>query len=524
MTGSRGGIGRVAAASMLLAALGCGTTVQGASSAGTGAGPATTDSSLRTGAAGSTSPGSREAGGSAGLAPAIQSAPPDVPLGSSRTPTATDAGTSGRAALAANGPGVTTTTLTVGVAYLQNANEANAAIGGKGIEVGDPTLQAKIIVDDLNRRGGIAGRKVVPLFFGVDPQSSQTYAAEAQAECTYFTEDHKVLAVIDGTQAVGSLARPCLEQHHVAFVADNSVVISDVVPHEFDPDSILWSRLFAALVPSLTRQGWFSPWNKTTGTGDGTTKAKIGIVTADRPALNRALDHVLLPLLRAAGYRVDPADVYRITPPGGFSDDGSTVAAIQSAVLKFNSDGVDHVVLTDGNGSISLLFNNYAYSQHYFPRYGGSTGNFWQTLLAAGDIQPATLAGSMGIAWMPMIDLPYHDGDGDYPNSERRRCLGLMRAQGQAATSATVAASQLVACDAFWLLQSALRTDVRRPVNTNVLLDRVDALGGGFQPGLALADSFAPHHHDGVGAGYDMSFGTTCGCYSYHGPQHTMTS
>jgi ABC-type branched-subunit amino acid transport system substrate-binding protein len=424
----------------------------------------------------------------------------------------------------ANGPGVTATTVTIGVAHFQNANEANAAIGGKGIDVGDPTLQARIIVDDLNRHGGIAGRKVVALFFAVDPQSSSTYAAEAQAECTYFTEDHKVFAVIDGTQAVGSLARPCLEQHDVAFVSDNSVVISDVVAHEFDPDSILWSRLFAALVPSLSRQGWFGPWNKTTGSGDSTAKTKIGIVTADRPALDRAVDRVLLPLFRAAGYPVDPADIYRITPPAGFGDNGSTVAAIQSAVLKFNADGVDHVVLTDGNGSISLLFNNYAYSQHYFPRYGGSTGNFWQTLLTAGNIQPATLAGSMGIGWMPMLDLPYHDGDGAYSNAARHRCLAIMRAQGQAATSATVAASQLVACDAFWLLQFALRGDVGQPVSSAVLLARVNSLRGSFPPGLALGDYFAPGRHDGVGAGYDMSFSPGCGCYAYHGARRTMTA
>jgi hypothetical protein len=192
-------------------------------------------------------------------------------------------------------------------------------------------------------------------------------------------------------------------------------------------------------------------------------------------------------------------------------------------VLRFNSDGVDHVVLTDGNGSISLLFNNYAYSQHYFPRYGGSTGNFWQTLLDAGRIQPATLAGSMGIAWMPMLDLPYHSGDGAYPNTERRRCLGLMRAQGQAATSATIAASQLVACDAFWLLQFALRGDATRVVNSDVLLDRVNRLGSTFEPGLALGDYFGPNRQDGVGVGYDMSFGTACGCYSYRGPRQAMS-
>jgi hypothetical protein len=519
MTRTRIALGRIAVACLLLAAVGCGTTVS-----------APTSPAAEAAAAGR--PGSLSVGPGGPSSSAAAGAPSGVEQGASSPESAVSRqvsggfppGASAAGPAAASGPGVTPTTITIGVAYFQNANEANAAIGGKGIEVGDPTLQARVIVDDLNRQGGIAGRRVVPLFFPVDPQSSSTYAAQAQAECVHFTEDHKVFAVIDGTQAVGSLARPCLEQRNVVFVSDNSVVISDVVAHEFDPDSILWSRLFAALVPSLSRQGWFTPWNKTTGSSSSTSRARIGIVTADRPALNRAVDHVLLPLFRAAGYPVDPADVYRITPPGGFGDNGATVAAIQSAVLRFNADGVDHVVLTDGNGSISLLFNNYAYSQRYFPRYGGSTGNFWQSLLAAGSIQPATLVGSMGIGWMPMLDLPYRDRDGAYPNPQRRRCLAIMRAQGQTATSATVAASQLVACDAFWLLEFALRGHARQPVNRTVLLDRINGLRGAFQPGLAVSDYFAPQRHDGVGAGYDMAYGDACGCYAYHGPRRTMTA
>jgi hypothetical protein len=521
---SVGSVGRAAAVALLLATAGCGTTVRGANSAA--------GSSDALGASGSAGSGARVAAGSTGTGPGTANglgatAPATSPGGGGSTIAVSQSGgreTGPTAGVAGNGPGVTKTSISIGVAYFQNANQANAAIGGKGIDVGDPTQQARIIVADLNRHGGIAGRKVVPLFFGVDPQSADTYAAEAQAECVYFTEDHKVFAVIDGTQAVGTMARPCLEQHGVAFLTDNSVVVSDVTAHEYDPDSVVWSRLFGAMVPSLSRQAWFTPWNRATGTGGATTPARIGIVTADRPALNRAVDGVLLPLLRAAGHPVDKSDVYRISPPGGFSDDGSTVAAIQSAVLRFNADGVDHVILTDSNGSISLLFNNYAYSQHYFPRYGGSTGNFWQTLLAAGDIQPATLAGSVAIGFMPMLDLPYTAGDGPRSNASRHRCLALMRAEGAGATSATVAASQLVECDAFWLLHDALRSQVAATVSSRTLLDRIDGLGKAFTPGLAIGDHFAAARHDGVAAGYDMSFDSGCGCYSYHGPLRTLGS
>src|SRR5206468_2460344 len=79
-------------------------------------------------------------------------------------------------AVSADGPGVTPTTVSIGVAYFENANAANAAIGGKGVKLSDPTPTAKAIVADINKHGGIAGRKVLPLFWGVDPQSSTPYA------------------------------------------------------------------------------------------------------------------------------------------------------------------------------------------------------------------------------------------------------------------------------------------------------------------------------------------------------------
>jgi hypothetical protein len=499
---------------LVCALAGCGTTVSG---------QAARTLDARSGGVGG--PGPIAVVGGAGAASGGASSTGQGSTGGVGLPAQRDAAASASGgvggAVDANGPGVTATTIAIGVAYFQNANAANSAIGGKGIQVSDPTATARAIVGDVNGHGGIGGRRVVPLFFSVDPQSATPYANEAQAECSYFAEDHKVLAVIDGTQAVGSLARPCLQQHGVAFITDNSVVVSSLTANEVDPDTIVWARLFATLVPSLARQGWFGGWDKTTGSA-GVGRARTGIVTADQPALNRAVDQVLIPSLRREGYAPASDDVIRIAPPSGFSDDAATVAAIDNAALKLNADGVDHVILTDSNGSISLLFNNYAYSQHYLPRYGGSSGNFWQSLLAAGDIQPQTLAGAQGIGWSPVLDLPYSGGDGPLPNATRGHCLAVMRAAGQPPTSATVAASELVACDAFSLLRTALAG--LATINEATLFDRVDGIGGAFQPGLSVADAFTSGQHDGIAAGYDFAFDSSCGCFAYHGTRQTFAA
>jgi len=211
-----------------------------------------------------------------------------------------------------------------------------------------------------------------------------------------------------------------------------------------------------------------------------------------------------------------------MAPPEPMAADGATVAAIDNAALKLNSDGVDHVILTDANGSISLLFNNYAYSQHYFPRYGGSSGNLWQTLLAAGDLQPQTLHGAIGVGFAPILDLPYKTGRGPFPNATRDRCVAIMRGAGAAPTSASVEASQLAACDAFFLLQRALPSATA--VNAARLMHAVAALGDAFQPGLALGDHFDPTQQDGIGRSTDMAFATDCVCFRYHGPTRRLAA
>lgn len=505
----------------LVLTAGCGSTVSGATSA------AATDQAGNAQGLGSAPDGSATADPSTGFAPA------GIPDG--RGPAA---GTSGRPAqpgsglafsgpnapgattrtTVADGPGVTAKTITIGISYYQSAKEANAAFGGKGLDFGDPVAGTRVLVNDINARGGIAGRKVLPLFYAVDPQSKSTYAAEAQAACTYFTEDHKVFAVIDGTPAAD--ARACLQKHGVA-VLSGKLIGADIAPNEIDAYTARLDRMFTALVPALVQQNWFSPWDRTTAQ-PGVTKAKTGIVTVDDPHDNRAVDGVLIPGLRRAGYAPDPSDVIRIAPPGGFSDDGAVVAAIDAAVLKLNTHGVDHVILNDGNGSLSLLFNSYAYSQNYFPRYGGSSGNAWQVLLTAGSLQEKTLHGAMGIGWKPLYDIPYvTGGKGPGNNATRQRCFEVFRAAGMAQTDGAIAGGQAEGCDVLFLLPTLFRGH-QGPVNVSSLLQRLHGLGTSYPQASGLGSRFAPDQHDGAGAYSSLQFRSECTCFVYVGKTQPM--
>jgi hypothetical protein len=229
------------------------------------------------------------------------------------------------------------------------------------------------------------------------------------------------------------------------------------------------------------------------------------------------------PGLRALGHAPDPADVIRITPPGAVSDDGAVVAAIDNAVLKLNADGVTHVILDDSNGSLALFFNNYAYSQHYFPRYGGSSGNGWQTLLGAKSIQAQTLVGAIGIGWQPLVDLPYQSGDGPSSNATRHRCFALFKQNGMAPTDQGTSLALAEGCDVFYLLPSAL-TGYRGPVNADVVLQRVNALGTSYGLASGLGSRLAADQHDGAGGFSDMHFDGSCSCVTYSGTLRAMPS
>jgi ABC-type branched-subunit amino acid transport system substrate-binding protein len=506
---------RIVVALCLLLVTGCGTTVPLSAQNGLGS---------AAGSSGATTPGAAQSGsssraGTSGSGPSATTGSTTGGAtgsgalgGSSGGTTILRPGASGGGSVR-NGPGVTATTITVGVTYYQSAGDANAALGANGVNQGDPGTAIKVLRDDINAHGGIAGRKLVLLAYAVDPQSSQPYSTLGQAVCSYFTEDHKVLAVIDGTPAAD--ARACLEKRGVAHLG-GTLISSPSSQHDF---SIVGSRLlrvYTVLPTVLHAHGWFAPWDRVNGR-PGATRAKTGIVTVDSHDDNEAVDHALVPAMRRLGYPPAPSDIIRIAKPNGFSDDGAVVTAIQSAVLKLNADGVDHVILNDGNGSLSLFFHRYALSQHYFPRYGGTSGSGWQVLLSTHNMEPQTLAGAMGIGWQPPLDLPYQNGDGQYSNAARHRCFGLFRAAGSPPTDGASAGGAAEVCDVMLFLPAALR-GYRGAVNIDALTQRADALGTSYQLASGLGSRVAADQHDVVGAYSFMLFDSGCGCVKYQGP------
>jgi hypothetical protein len=400
-------------------------------------------------------------------------------------------------------PGVTATSVNVGVIYVTNGGAENAALGGAGITQGDEKQDWTILINDANAHGGVLGRKIVPVFFTEDATTTQTAAEQEQAACSYWTQDHKVFAVAATLDDTGL---ECLFRNDVSAVyAENVTGDDDSVYHRFpnfvDVGMPSLDRAAKAEVASLMRQRYFEP------------RATLGILTWDYPGFNRMLNNSLLPALRAAGH--PPKDVERVSFPQSNSELAKSGSDVANAMLKFRSDGVDHILIMDASGDLTFLALNQAESQHYYPRYGFNSYNAVEALAGPGDIPRDQLQGSLGIGWWPILDLAPADNpdNGPYSNVARQRCIKLYNRHGVTFSDANAEGVGLLICDKVWFLQAAM--DKSQRLTSTGFIDGVDSLGATFTDGLTIGTYFDATHHSGASLYRDWAYVASCGCMRY---------
>jgi hypothetical protein len=426
-------------------------------------------------------------------------------------------GETGSGGSTANGPGVTDTEIFIGIGITKNAGAANAAIGAAGITTGDEEAEFKALIDDINANGGLAGRKVVGVEHPFDTASTKPIDTIYQEACDDWTQDHKIFIAMTGTQEV---MLQCLHERGVFAVEDNLTLSDEATfrrfPYYVEVGSLNLDRAAAAEVPALKAQGWFSGWNAATGQPGG-GKAKVGVLTYDRPAFAHAADEVLVPALAALGYGPDAADVVKVTNPQSTQDTGAVAAAVSGAVLKFRSDKVSHVIILDASAVLTLLFLNNAESQHYRPRYGFTSQNGPQALLDPGNIPQAQLIGSKGIGWIPSIDITpsRNPPNGPYSNDARRACLALMSKHGITFSDANAESIAYAHCNEFWLIRDAFKRMGDGPITRDALLRAVESFGTSFQAANGFETRFGPGRHDGAGAARYYAYDGGCGCMTY---------
>jgi Periplasmic binding protein len=215
-------------------------------------------------------------------------------------------------------PGVTATTIRVGVPYVDVA-----AVKAVGVDIdwGSVPDAFNAVIANINAHGGIDGRKIVPYLVPVNP----TGTAPAATACTQLTEDDNIFV------AVAPLDATCYLQHDVPVVesiyaAGNSPTVAQ------DFTTIPPATAFDPLSLSVyNKQGVFK--HKKVAVFGGTTadQAEVASVQSDLAKLH-------VPVVTTA---VDSA------PQGDLAAENSQLTVIAQ---KFQSDGVNEVVAV-GNGS-----------------------------------------------------------------------------------------------------------------------------------------------------------------------------
>ena len=391
------------------------------------------------------------------------------------------------------GFGVTATTIRIGIFVADFAGLQNV----KGFNTGNPEVQARAVADFVNSNGGIAGRKV-ELFFGEMPATSGNWDADEQGVCSFFAEDAKVFAVAYTIISEGRTLQPCLSRHGIPLIAPSGG------PHDqrvFDQNP---TTLFYTGGLNMTRAGAVYV--------DGLVAAKflaagdkIGLVRPEDETYARASAEGLKPRLAAHGLKL--ADEAAVNAQTSLSD---TAAEMPPVVLRFQQQAINKVLFLD-NGTLGPLFVTQAGSQGYFPKYGFtslSNPNFF-----VANTPPSTLAGSMGVGWLPGLDVDAQREPKMGPSVDR--CTELMARAGEAGVDRTGVMVQRTLCDSLFFLKQTL--DQAPEITPAGLAATTDGLGTSYPSAQTFATRFRPGAHDGAAQARIFAYDAGCRCYQYTG-------
>jgi hypothetical protein len=416
-----------------------------------------------------------------------------------------------------NGPGITSKSISIGIAYCDDEGALERSMGFDAAP-SDERRAWEIVIEDTNKRGGIGGRSVEPVWKELPCSSSNdTFSSMYEEACAEFTQDHKVFAVMSGQDDVPGYVACVLRAG--AVIIDTNLTDSDKqflggYPYNVQPASLAVDTMARVEVAALKAQNYFTPVDT------AFPLLKVGILVDDTPNFERTLNSALLPALRQAGISVTNDHIVHIKHLDRQSDIGALSAGISAAVLRFNADHVSHVLFLQARGTLTLFFLREAQSQEYYPRYGFNSQDAAEYVLdfSGGDVvSPRNYLNALGIGWYPLIDQVRPPISAGPP--ERIACAELLKKHGyDAFGDANAEAIAMNVCDGM----SFLKLSVGRAgsvVNQATFLAAVNGIGRSWRSTGSLGSSLLmPSKHDGANLYRYLIFDESDGHFRYSGP------
>jgi hypothetical protein len=352
----------------------------------------------------------------------------------------------------------------------------------------------------VNARGGVLGRKLVPVFHEISV--SDNIDASAQEACETFTKDNKVLIMV---AVRGDISNECgLKAGILVSGGGGTGPVFDKYPNLFSPATIRLERLYEVTVKSMVRAGWQKPEPKwPTG--------KIGLITWDNNEYRFAMKNGYLKGLTAAGLK-DELVRYIAVPqnPNAIAD---ASAAISNAVLAFREKGIDHVFIGDGPAGIftgvglTLLFLQNSQSQNYFPRYGFNSNN-------APDFDSHPQEQLVGMLAVDSFDEAASKDEGIALNPVRERCFAVMKKKGLPVGQAQTQSAAVNACESVWFAEAVLK---RATAGTTLpsMIAAGESLGTSYRSPFSYGNRVQRGQRDGVALFRALRFDEGCSCIKY---------
>lgn len=407
---------------------------------------------------------------------------------------------------AALGPGVTNDKIYLGIVYL-DAGAANQALAGQTIE-SDSRKAYNAMIEEVNKAGGLGGREVVPIYHKYDGDSSETIAQQAQAACARFTQDNKVYAIFAFDNGAGVI-QECTEKAGAVNLAPNTGSLPETFrkyPHYIEISGMNLLRVGPVTVAGLKREGYFN------------RGLKLGMVTWDDTNYRRALEEGYIPALAKQGVELATDPAY-ISPPQTYQDLGAMSADINNAILRFQSQGITHVIIAAGASGLcglacmETVWMRRAESQNYRPRYGLNDNNLPTAAYDQGLYPAEQLRDAVAVAW---LDLNKAADEGTRVNQTRERCFALMRRHDVPMENVNQEDAARSACDELSFLQTIINGRLNGVPRVNdQFMAAVNSLGTSFSSASAYGTHFSPVRHDGIAAARNIKFLASCDCWRY---------
>jgi len=395
-----------------------------------------------------------------------------------------------------SGRGFTATTISIGVGTADDYNAFASSFGIKGVGYsGDPNLWMKAVTDDINKRGGLLGRKIVLVKHDYNTAQVLNDPGSAhQAACTTWTQDTPVFAVLLAGIPVEDTLLSCLGSVGTPLVHPGAGLDYPLhyrqayarFPLFFNLAQMVGERFDRISIRRLVARGFFSAWDTRTGrAGTAGTPSKVGLIGFDDRdgAVQQANQKKEL---ARHGLKADST----IQCPRALT---RKIQCQQSAVLRFASTGVTHVFGAD------TIFMNNAQSQGYHPRYFVHV----TTAAFAANVGPEQLNGAMGEGYVPVYDVESSEYPGD-PTPATAHCKKVLRAAGQVATDSSTLALQLSICDEFYFAKAAL--DGAGSLSANAFRLGMEGVGGRQQSALTWKSFLSAAEHTSAAALRDLTY------------------